>query len=264
MKRIICKLMFAALAASPIATAFGAGAPSLASWEGSYQYSSPVKLAILPGGKFRITMPCQDTRGDALSMVNLAGTATMSTDGWLHLTASQKSQPCPVPARFDYYAVRNGASRFLVDHLQLLGMVNALNAFGVSDASAWTLLRDSAPPAQGAHAVAADARGFLPPPYRAMLRAEPLAGAVARVVNAGSEIINVADPMRAPEMKERFSARVTINRGARQGVFVGMQLYGAGTELRIDRVREDESEASYKWIPPGAGLAPGAALSSRP
>ena len=76
-------------------------------------------------------------------------------------------------------------------------------------------------------------------------------------------MINAAGSMMPPDVKERFRVRGTVNRGLRQGVLAGMQLYGLQTELRPDSVRDEESDATYRWIPPGEAIQTGTALSSR-
>ncbi len=255
-------LIFAALAAAFVAPA-KAGKRSLAPWHGEYTDGSTVTLTIASPGNFDMRLPCQ-TSGDALTMVTLKGDVRIGGDGWLHLTAKQKEFECKVPERFDYFGVRHGASRVLVTQGDLIMMVNSLNGFGNFNGGL-TALRDvaSAKTVPPVPAPSFNARAFMPPSYLAMLRTEPLTAVVTRVDRTGSEIINAAGWMQPPEMKERFHARVTVNRGSRHGVFVGMLLYSPQAELRIDHVRDEESEASYRWIPPGQVIEAGAPLSSR-
>lgn len=255
--------MFAALTVALTGPAYAAGQPSLTQWQGEYTDRSTVALTILPAGKFNMTTPCHGT-GDALTMVTLKGNVSIDAGGWLQLTAKHQSLACKVSRRFDYYGVRNGGARLLVTHGELIMMVNALNSFGYFS-SGMMPLQDvaSAAIAPRAPDMSFEPRALMPPMYLAMLRAEPLIGAVTRVEPTGSEVINVAGWMMPPVMKERFSARVTVNRGSRQGVFAGMQLYGPQSELLIEHVRDEESEGTYRWIPPGAVIQTGTALSSR-
>jgi len=64
-------------------------------------------------------------------------------------------------------------------------------------------------------------------------------------------------------MKERFMARVVIDRGARQGVFAGMLLYTGQGELRIEQVGDDEATATHRWFEPAQRIEAGAQVRSR-
>lgn len=264
MKHLIAPVFFAALTILFLTPVCAASAP-LAPWQGEYKDGAFTTLAILNAGKFQMDTTCPFT-GDVGIPVRLTGAVTASADGWLHLAVQQKSVACALPERYEYFAMRSGASQFLMANWDLLVMVNALNAYGVHYPAQHAALRKLGPAerALGARQLQFDARTAMPPLYRAMLRTEPLSGAVVRVAKTGSKTINMADPMRPPEMREQHSARVTIDRGTRQGVFVGMRLYHGRGELLIDRVRDNEAEAPNIWVPPGTPIDPGAAVSSRP
>ncbi len=241
--------------------------PSLAEWEGNYKDSYVSELDILPDGKFKKTASCNSVGlTDVLTPVILTGTASIDADGWIHLVATHKSIECPVAGTYHYYGVRRGASRLLVAHESMLFMVNELNAGRSSRFADTTFLRNPAPPhnepPEGA--LQFDPLTFLPKQYLAKLLHAPLTGTVVNEVKLGGKMINVAGWMHKPEMREQRSARVTIDRGYRQGVFVGMRLHSAGRELVVEQVLEDEAYATHAWIPPAEPrFVPGTAVSSR-
>jgi hypothetical protein len=149
------------------------------------------------------------------------------------------------------YPVAAGGQTFLLDHQSFVGIVNHANQFYPPDPiDAKCYLHRTKGSDAPMDPLILPAEALLPPEYRKLLLQAPLHGEVLKVGSLSSAEINTGGWMRPPAIKTQYSAKLTINLGSADGVFVGMRLYVAPRWFHagVESVSRNQSVATIHWI----------------
>jgi hypothetical protein len=221
--------------------------PALAEWAGDYR-GHVGHLRIERSGRFSWRGLHFPGGGDAGIPVEAHGKVQL-LDGTLLLTldrdsirlASGARLPPPfVPALPDrLFPVRIGDRRLLPDEKALIGAINLANGYRQRFVGVQTVLemRDDHT-SENTERVAVEA--LLPAAYRNRLLSSALVGRVVAI-----------DELVSESGTSRHSARLTVDLGRDEGVFVGMDLYLGPRSMRyilnVDRVEQHRCQAPLVW-----------------
>lgn len=203
--------------------------------------------------------------GDIVTPWSARGRVVPEASGWLRLDLHARTGSCMLPESVRVHPVGYQGRRFLFAERDLDNLVNGLNAHGAVNADLFLQSGPPRDPAKDGHFIKMGQDVRLPAPYAARLLQAPIRGQVVQVGPVQTRQVKSCRWMGPCQQVDQYTARLTIDLGAGDGVFPGMVLYpvsGPAWRLVVEQVLERTAEASYTWTGAPA-LEPRAAVSSR-